>query len=151
LGVSILAAIVAPALDNFTSIFSYIQEFQGFISPGILAVFILGFFSPKTPRFFGVVGIVTNVVAYGALKWFIGPLLTANDLWYSDEIAFLDRMAICFFLVMTVGLVLTKLFPLNNPVEMPENKTISMETSKGAKMAGIGIIIATICLYIAFW
>ncbi|MBK1834852.1 sodium:solute symporter family transporter [Roseibacillus ishigakijimensis] len=147
----ILAALLAPKLDNFTSIFAYIQEFQGFISPGILAVFILGFFSPRTPRFFGVVGIVTNVVAYGALKWFIGPVLTKNGLWYSEEMAFLDRMAICFFLVLIVGGVLTKLRPLAHPVEMPENKVIALESSKGAKMVGIGVIVATIALYAIFW
>ena len=54
----IMAGLVAPSLDNFESIFAYIQEFQGFISPGLLAVFIFGFFSPKTPRWFGTVGIL---------------------------------------------------------------------------------------------
>lgn len=147
----VMAALVAPSLDNFSSIFKYIQEFQGFISPGILAVFILGFFSPRTPRFFGVVGIVTNVVAYGALKWVVGPFLTENNLWYSSEMAFLDRMAICFFLVLIVGGILTKLKPLAVPVVMPENKAMAMEHSKGAKLVGYGIILATIALYIAFW
>jgi len=68
----LLAALVAPKLDNFESIFKYIQEFQGFISPGILAVFIFGFFSPRTPRWFGVVGIATNIVCYGSLKLWVG-------------------------------------------------------------------------------
>lgn len=147
----IMAALVAPSLDDFTSIFKFIQEFQGFISPGILAVFILGFFSPRTPRVFGVVGIVTNVIAYAGLKWVVGPFLVANDLWYSQEMAFLDRMAICFFLVLIVGGILTKMKPLAVPVVMPENKAMVMEHSKGAKLVGYGIIVATIGLYIAFW
>jgi len=147
----LLAALVAPALDNFTSIFAYIQEFQGFISPGILAVFIFGFFSPKTPRYFGAIGIATNVIAYAAFKWVVGPWLVSNGLWYADEIAFLDRMAICFFLVIVIGLIVTVLKPLEKPVEMPVNEEIALESSRGAKIAGIGVIIATITLYGLFW
>jgi SSS family solute:Na+ symporter len=147
----ILAGLVAPALDNFTSIFAYIQEFQGFISPGILAVFIFGFFSPRTPRYFGAVGIGLNVASYAAFKWLIGPWLVARGWWYSDSIAFLDRMAICFFIVLLAGVLLTLLKPMKNPVLMPENKEINLETSGGAKLFGIGVVVATIALYAVFW
>jgi SSS family solute:Na+ symporter len=102
-----LAALIAPKLDNFSSIFAYIQEFQGFISPGILAVFIFGFFSPKTPRYFGVLGIVINAVSYAAFKWLVGPWLTSHGWWFSNEIAFLDRMAICIFIVFAAGIICT--------------------------------------------
>jgi len=147
----VLAGLVAPALDNFTSIFAYIQEFQGFISPGILAVFIFGFFSPKTPRYFGAVGIGLNVVSYGAFKWFIGPWLVSNGWWYADQIAFLDRMAICFFIVLSAGLLLTILKPMKAPVDMPVNDQIALESSSGAKIVGVGVVIATIALYAVFW
>ena len=147
----LMAAAVAPALDNFESIFSYIQEFQGFISPGILAVFIFGFFSPRTPRYFGAVGIGLNVVSYAAFKWMIGPFLVEKGWWYSDQIAFLDRMAICFFIVLIAGTILTIVKPMKNPVVMPVNKDIVLETSKGAKICGIGVVIATIALYAVFW
>jgi solute:Na+ symporter, SSS family len=147
----ILAALVAPYLSNFSSIFSYIQEFQGFISPGILAVFIFGFFSPKTPRWFGVVGIVTNIIAYGAFKWFVGPWIVANDLWYASDIAFLDRMAICFFIVIIMGIVITLLKPMEKPVVLPVNDQIELTSSFGAKVVG-GIVVAlTIALYAVFW
>ncbi|WP_221774629.1 sodium:solute symporter family transporter [Pelagicoccus albus] len=147
----ILAGLVAPKLDNFGSIFAYIQEFQGFISPGILAVFIFGFFSPRTPRYFGAVGIGTNVVAYAAFKWAVGPWLVSNGMWYSDSMAFLDRMAVCFFIVLLVGAILTLVSPLRTPVTMPENKEIALETSPIAKFWGIVVVVATIALYAVFW
>ncbi len=147
----ILAGLVAPRLDNFESIFAYIQEFQGFISPGILAVFIFGFFSPKTPRYFGAMGIGLNVVAYGAFKWIIGPWLVSNGWWYADQIAFLDRMAICFFIVMLAGIILTLVKPMQIPVTLPVNDKIALETSPGAKLVGIGVVLATIGLYVVFW
>ncbi|MGE9270211.1 MAG: sodium:solute symporter family transporter [Verrucomicrobiales bacterium] len=147
----LLAAIVAPKLDDFESIFKFIQEFQGFISPGILAVFIFGFFSPRTPRWFGVVGIVTNVIAYGAFKWAIGPWLVNQGWWYSSEIAFLDRMAICFFIVLLIGLLVTLLKPMAKPVELPVNDQIELTTSRGAQITGGVIVILTIALYLVFW
>lgn len=147
----ILAGLVAPKLDNFTSIFAYIQEFQGFISPGILAVFIFGFFSPRTPRYFGAVGIGLNVLAYGSFKWLIGPWLVTNGWWYADQIAFLDRMAICFFIVLLAGVILTLVKPMKQPVVMPVNDQIALETSSGAKLVGIGVVLATLALYVVFW
>ena len=147
----ILAGLVAPRLDNFGSIFAYIQEFQGFISPGILAVFIFGFFSPRTPRYFGAVGILLNVVAYGAFKWFLGPWIVENGLWYADQIAFLDRMAICFFIVLIAGVLVTLIKPMPEPVVLPVNDKIELESSQGAKLLGACVVIATIALYIVFW
>jgi SSS family solute:Na+ symporter len=147
----ILAGLVAPKLDNFASIFAYIQEFQGFISPGILAVFIFGFFSPRTPRYFGAVGIGLNVVAYGGFKWLVGPWLVSKGWWYAEQIAFLDRMAICFFIVLLAGVILTILKPMKQPVVMPVNDAIELESSRGAKAAGILIVVATLALYAFFW
>lgn len=147
----ILASFVAPSLDNFTSIFAYIQEFQGFISPGILAVFIFGFFSPKTPRYFGAVGIGINVVCYGAFKWLIGDWLVSKGWWYSDQIAFLDRMAICFFIVILTGIIITIVSPMKNPVVMPVNDKMDLKSSPGAKICGLGVVVATVILYAVFW
>jgi SSS family solute:Na+ symporter len=135
----LMAASFAPQLNAFRSIFAYIQEFQGFISPGILAVFIFGFFSPKTPRYFGVVGIVTSVAIYGGL------------LLFASDIAFLNRMAITFGVVIATGLSLTILKPMAEPVVMPINDVIDLTESRFAKFAGIGVVIATIALYIVFW
>ncbi len=147
----ILAGIVAPKLDNFASIFQYIQEFQGFISPGILAVFMFGFFSPRTPRYFGWLGILLNVVSYAAFKWVLGPLLAENGLWYADQIAFLDRMAICFFIVLAAGIAITIAAPMKEPVKLPVNDQIELKTSKGAMVIGFGVVIATAALYYIFW
>ncbi|MBA4136401.1 MAG: transporter [Opitutus sp.] len=147
----VLAALLAPKLEAFGGIFAYIQEFQGFISPGILAVFIFGFFSPRTPRYFGWLGIVVNAVAYAAFKWFLGPALVARGWWFSSEMAFLDRMAVCFFLVISVGVFVTLLHPLREPVKMPVNDQISLETSRGARLGGVLVCGLTVLLYVWFW
>ncbi len=147
----LMSAIVAPYLDSFESIFKFIQEFQGFISPGILAVFLLGFFSPRTPRYFGWLGILINVIAYGALMLFLGDWIVQGGWWYADQIAFLDRMAICFFTVLLTGLIVTLINPLKTPVTMPVNEAMNMTSSRGAQIAGVCVILVTACMYYYFW
>lgn len=147
----LMAAIVAPMLDSMDSIFTFIQEFQGFISPGILAVFIFGFFSPRTPRYFGVIGIVVNAVSYGSIKLWIGPWIVSKGWWYSDQIAFLDRMGICLIIVFLIGAIITIVKPMENPVKMPVNDKINLESSGGAKIGGVIVCALTVALYAIFW
>ncbi|MFR4416569.1 MAG: sodium:solute symporter family transporter [Akkermansia sp.] len=46
---AVIALCIAPFLDSpaFGGIFNFIQEIQGFLSPGALCVFLFGFFVPK--------------------------------------------------------------------------------------------------------
>jgi SSS family solute:Na+ symporter len=136
-----IACVIAPSLGRpeFGGIFTFIQEFQGFISPGILAVFLFGFLVPRAPRFLGWLGIILNAVLYGALKWFV------------PELAFLNRMALCMGITVAVLGILTFLFPLKSPAELPVNNQIELLPSKSAKIWGIGVCIVTVALYVIFW
>jgi solute:Na+ symporter, SSS family len=141
LGFATIAILLAPQLGNpqiSNSIFMIIQEGQGFISPGILAVFVFGLAIRKAPPVCGVVGLLTNIVAYGALKLFV------------PELQFLNRMAVCFVLCLLVMAVITVLRPLAQPIEFKRQTAISLETSHGAKVAGIGVILLTVVLYVLF-
>jgi SSS family solute:Na+ symporter len=64
----LIACLIAPILDNpgFGGIFTFIQEFQGFISPGILALFLFGVLVHKAPRACGTVALLLNPILYGA-------------------------------------------------------------------------------------
>src|SRR5690606_12610493 len=110
----------------------------GFISPGILAVFIFGLLVRKAPPVCGIVGLLTNVVAYGGLK------LAAPG------IQFLNRMAICFALCLLVMTVLRLLKPLPQPFAFRHNTTINVESSRGAKLAGYGVVAITLVFYVIF-
>jgi SSS family solute:Na+ symporter len=137
----LIAVCIAPNLGapEFSGIFTFIQEFQGFISPGVLAIFVFGILVQKAPRVVGTVGLLMNPILYGALK-----------VW-APQIAFLNRMAICMGAILLVLALITWLRPLKEPVELPVNDAISLEGSRGAKWAGWGVVIATIALYIIFW
>lgn len=136
-----VAVFLAPQLGNpkiSNSIFTIIQEGQGFISPGILAVFIFGLLVRKAPPVCGIVGLLTNVVAYGTLK-FAAP-----------GIQFLNRMALCFALCLVVMSILRLVKPLPQPFEFRHNTTVSIETSKGAKLAGYAVVAVTLLFYVIF-
>jgi solute:Na+ symporter, SSS family len=149
----LVASIIAPTLGSpaFSGIFTFIQEFQGFISAGILAAFLFGFLVPKAPRYFGWVAIVANVVLYGFFKWIGGPLLVSQGLWFSSEMAFLDRLGLCFVLIVLVGAVATMIHPLKEPVKMPEIANFDATPSKTAQWGGIAVILGTLTLYAIFW
>jgi SSS family solute:Na+ symporter len=138
----LVACLIAPGLGDpkFGGIFTFIQEFQGFISPGILAVYLFGFLVVRTPRYMGWVGILLNAVLYGALKWWIAP-----------GMPFLNRMAVCFGIVCATLAIVTILRPLRQPVVMPQTDLISLESSKSAKVWGIVVVVVTLMLYWMFW
>ena len=47
--------------------------------------------------------------------------------------------------------VITFLKPLEKPVDLPVQTRIALESSKGAKLAGIGVVVITLVLYGIFW
>ena len=136
-----IAVLLAPQLGNpavSNSIFTIIQEGQGFISPGILAVFAFGLLIKRAPRISGVAGLVTNIVAYGLLKVAV------------PEVQFLNRMAICFALCIAVMTALTVAKPMREPVVFESNAGIQLTQSRGALRVGYVLIGATILLYLVF-
>lgn len=151
----LIAMIIAPMLDDpeFGGIFTFIQEFQGFISPGILAIFLFGVLVHRAPRSCGTVGLILNPVLYGFLKWAdripgFGKTQLAADL---AGLAFLNRMAVCFFVVLAVLTVMRLAMPMPKPVELPVNQKINLESKSDVKVWGVLVTLATLALYVIFW
>jgi len=133
--------LIAPQLGNpkFKGIFNYIQEFQGFISPGILAAFIFGLFIKRTPPAAGLASLILTVPVYGALMLFF------------PDVAFLNRIAINFVFLIIIMAVITILRPLKEPKVLPVKEGFDMRPAPGLKWLCGLVILATICLYIIFW
>ncbi|MGD2135799.1 MAG: sodium/solute symporter [Gemmatimonadales bacterium] len=136
-----VAVLLAPQLGNpaiSNSIFTIIQEGQGFISPGILAVFAFAFLVRRAPHVCGTVGLLTNIVAYGLLKLFL------------PELQFLNRMAVCFALALTIMAVITLVRPLPEPMVIRQDSRVELKSSRGAKVGGILVVALTLLLYFLF-
>jgi SSS family solute:Na+ symporter len=138
---AVIAVVLAPQLGNpkiSNSIFTIIQESQGLISPGVLAVFAFGLAVRRAPKICGIIGLVTNIVAYSAMKIMV------------PSIQFLNRMAICFALVLIIMSLITLAKPLAQPIQFERKSNIDLKTSNGAKIAGIAVVIITLILYVIF-
>lgn len=145
---------LAPRLANprLGGIFRYIQEFQGFISPGILAAFVFGMIAKKAPAAAGVAALVLNPVIYGLLFLFFGGVESFKKAGLSlGEIAFLNRMAITFAALIAVMTVITIRKPLTEPKQMPVRENFDMRPAPSVLLLGGAVIAAVIAFYIVFW
>ena len=74
----LLACVVAPALRSLDQAYQFIQEYVGFISPGVLAIFLLGFFWRRTTSAAAIAGALLTIPLSTLLKflpaWTMGPV-----------------------------------------------------------------------------
>jgi len=136
----IIALVVAPALRNLDQAFQYIQEYTGFISPGVFAIFALGFFWKRTTAPAALVAALLTI-----------PLSTFLKFQY-PEVPFLDRMGIVFLVLVALMVIITLLDSKsrNNPKGLEIDTTMFKTTTAFAVGAVLicGIVSA---LYIIFW
>lgn len=136
----VIGCVVAPLLDNpkFGGIFTYIQEFQGYVSPGVVAVFIFGLLNRTAKGWIGAMGLLINPVLY----FLFAKLFPQMD--------FLNRMVACLVVVLVLMTVCGFFSKLPKPVEFESKTKIDLTASKSAKIGGIVVVLATIILYIIF-
>lgn len=85
-----VAIVVSPLLSSMDQMFQYIQEYTGLVSPGILAVFIMGLFWKKATNKGAVWGILLSIPI--ALAFKILPF----------EMPFMDQMFYTFLFTMVI-------------------------------------------------
>ncbi|NUM76103.1 solute:sodium symporter family transporter [candidate division KSB1 bacterium] len=150
----IFGCLIAPNLahPSLKGIFTYIQEFQGFISPGVLAAFIFGLFVKRAPEQAGVWALILNPIIYGLLLIFFGSLPVFENLGVAlGKIAFLNRMAITFVIIIAVMAVLTIMKPLAQPKVLPVREEFDMRPAPSVLWLGGVVILLTVTLYAIFW
>jgi len=129
----------APLVGRMGSVFQYIQMFWGFISPGIVAAFVVGMFSPRTPPLAAKGAMLLGIPVYGLLLWFF------------PGIAFLHHMAITFLVVTAYMAVVTVLGPLPAPVVLPVKEGLDLAPARHARLAGSLVVATVAALYLYFW
>ncbi|HDM8210058.1 TPA: sodium/solute symporter [Vibrio harveyi] len=134
----VIGCVVAPMLAEFKSIFGFIQSFQGYVSTGILAVFIYGLINRTSGKRAGVIGIVANAIIYAFMQ--------ANY----PHIHFLYNMSYCLIAVLAILTVYGMIFK-EERVEFKSNTTLDMTPSQAALKWGGLVCALTVILYIVFW
>ncbi|PSR52565.1 sodium transporter [Adhaeribacter arboris] len=136
----IIALFVAPVLRNLDQAFQYIQEYTGFISPGVFAIFALGFFWKRTTAPAALVAAVLTI-----------PLSTFLKFQF-PEIPFIDRMGIVFLILVALMVIITLFDPKskNNPKGLAIDASM-FKTSTGFAVGAVIIFGIIAALYTIFW
>jgi len=136
----VVASIVAPALGQLDQAFQFIQEYTGFISPGVFAIFFFGVFWKKTTSNAALTSAALSIPLSVALKIAI------------PNLPFIDRMGVVFLilavLMITISLVEGKGKDSPNNIEITKDLFV---TSTAFKIGAILILGITAALYTVFW
>lgn len=101
-----VAAFVAPALRSLDQAYQFIQEYVGFLSPGVLAIFLLGLFWKKTTSGAALFGTILTIPLSATLKFL--PDWTGGIF---PVYPFLDRMFITFWIVLFLMIIISLMTP----------------------------------------
>jgi len=145
----LIACITAPLLGGIDQAFQFIQEYTGVVSPGILAVFLLGLFWKKTTNKASIIGVLCSIPI--AMYFKIGPKGWVDSAFFVD-VPFLDQMGYTLVLTMII-IAITSLMQHNGKNDekgIPINKQM-FKTSPLFNIGAFAIMILLVVLYAMFW
>ncbi len=136
------AVLIAPMLDGLDQIFQYIQEYTGMVSPGILAVFLLGLFWKKTTNNAAIWGVLASLAI--ALFFKFVPI-SGLEPW-------MHQMGLTFILTSIIIVVIS--YMDGKGVDSPKGIVLTKELFKTSPLFNIGafvVMIILVVLYSLFW
>jgi SSS family solute:Na+ symporter len=143
----LIAAIVTPALRSLDQAYQFIQEYVGFISPGVLAIFLLGFFWKRTTSAAALTGTLLTIPISTVLKFL--PSWTGGAF---PDYAFLDRMSITFVIIVVTMILISWLRPnKRNEQAIIEVDTQLFKVNTGFVIGSVIILGILAALYTVFW
>jgi len=133
--------LLAPRLDNpaFGGVFQFIQQFQGYIWPGVVAAFLFAFLVKRAPAAAGVAALVAGPVIYGLFQA------------WAPGVHFLIQVALTLAIVSAIMAVMTIVAPLPEPRRLPRRNELELKTEPVVKVTGILVIAAVVVFYVVFW
>ena len=173
----LIALVIAiPLLGSNESIFQAIQEYTGFVAPGIVAVFVLGFFWKRTNTQGAFALLISSVVL--SLLFYLS-VLDPNSLANGIEaprsegisaimggifnpilglvdfnvinMPFVVRIWFIFLLCLAIGVGVSLATPKPHPDQPVDLGGINFATTTGFKISAAVIIAILIGVYAIFW
>ncbi len=136
----VVAVLVAPFLETMPQMFQYIQEYTGIVSPGILAVFLMGLFWKRSNSRGAITGVILSIPVALLLKFL--PL----------EMPFLDQMM--YTCLITMAIIVMVSLVTSDHEENPKAISIPKElfhTGYKFNVASYAVMIILIVIYLVFW
>ncbi len=140
-----IAGFVAPALKTLDQAYQFIQEYVGFISPGVLAIFLMGFFWKRTTSAAAMAGALLTIPISAVLKFL--PVWSGG--WFPDY-PFLDRMTITFVLIILIMVIMSLIKPSDQKQTMEVDVKL-FRVPAGFVVGSLIIVGILIALYTVFW
>jgi len=145
----LIAVFIAPLLQNLEQAFQFIQEYTGVVSPGILAVFLLGLFWKQTSNRGAIVGALASIPV--AMYFKVAPKGWSNSTLFVD-VPFMDQMGYTVLITMLIIIVVSKLEHKNKfdtkGIILTEN---IFKTSPLFNIGSFALMLILTALYAAFW
>ena len=136
----LIACLIAPLLGNVGQMFQYIQEYTGLVSPGILALFLLGLFWKKTSNKGAITGVVLSIPVALLLKFL--PI----------GMPFIDQMF--YTCIITMAIIVMVSLATCTTDDDPKAIALTADTFKTDKAFNIcayAICILLVVIYAVFW
>ncbi len=147
--VSIIIAMFTarPLLGSLDQAFQYIQEFSGFVTPGITVIFLLGLFWPRATEAGALVGAVASVVL-SFVFWFPAKWGGIEAL---NAVPFINRMGIVFLASLALAVIVSLARPAAGGSNRIRMEGVRFNTTTGFNIAAAVIVLILIGLYATWW
>ncbi len=145
----VIAVLIAPALGNVGQVFQYIQEYTGVVSPGILAVFVMGLFWKKSTNKGAVWGVVLSIPI--ALFFKIAPKGWSTAAIFPDWPFMHQMMATC---LLSIGIIAVVSYLDGKGSDDEKGIPLSgglFKTDPVFNIAAFAVCVITALLYALFW
>ncbi len=142
----LLACLVAPALRSLDQAYQFIQEYVGFISPGVLAIFLLGFFWKRATSTAALAAALLTIPLSAILKFL--PVWTSGSF---PDYPFLDRMSIVFVSLVLLMVIISLADRKSKQSQLIEIDPAMFRFSNGFAVGSVTIVGILVALYTVFW
>ena len=128
-----------PLLGDMEGAFQKIQEYSGFVAPGIVAVFLMGMFYKPTNSAGAYTMLAVSVVVSILLKLF------------APDFPFVNRIWVIFLGCLVVGAIASAITGNVKDGQAVELSDINFKTTRAFNIWTAIIAIVLIALYAIFW
>jgi len=144
----IIAIIIAPQLGSLGQVFIFIQEYTGVVSPGILAVFLMGLFYKKATNNAAIWGAILSIPI--AMYFKVAPK-GWNEASIFVELPFMHQMG--YTCLATIAIItIISYFEGNQDDPKGINLTKKLfATNKTFNIGAFSVLLITAFLYAMFW
>ena len=145
----LIAVFIAPLLQNLGQAFQFIQEYTGVVSPGILAVFLLGLFWKQTSNRGAIIGALASIPV--AMYFKVAPKGWSDSSFFID-VPFMDQMGYTLLITMLIIALVSKIEHKNKDdvKGIPLVKNI-FKTSSVFNAGAFALMLILTALYAVFW